>query len=49
MFGQSAGAMSTSYHYLNDYFSSLARAAVCDNLSHVDEMPALMVTPLTDR
>ena len=34
---------------LNDYFSSLARAAACDNLSHVDERPDLVVTPLTDR
>jgi len=41
--------MSTSYHYLNDYFSSVARAAVCDSLSHMDNMPNLVATPLTDR
>jgi len=41
--------MSISHHYLNDYFSSFARAAVCASPSDVDEMPDLMVIPLPDR
>jgi len=31
IFGQSAGATSVSYHYLNDYFFSVARAAIVES------------------
>ena len=41
--------MSTSHHYLNKYFLSVARAAVRASPSHVDERPDLMVILLTDR
>lgn len=34
VFGESAGALSASYHYLNDNFSTVARAAVRTCLPH---------------
>jgi len=36
--------MSTSYHYLNEDFSTVARAAVRARFSHIDELPDLMMT-----
>ena len=40
--------MSASYHYLNDYFPTLARAAVCALLSHIRVIPDLVMTHLPD-
>ena len=40
--------MSASYHHLNDYFPTIARAAVRALLSHIDEVPDLMMTLLPD-
>ena len=34
VFGQSAGALSASHHYLNENFSAVARAAVRTRLPH---------------
>jgi hypothetical protein len=42
VFGESAGALSTSYHYLNENFTAVARAAVRTCLSD-------KVTPLNSR
>ena len=40
--------MSIAYHYLNEDFSTVARAAVRACLSHVDEVPHLIMTHFTD-
>jgi len=46
VFGQSAGGISTSYHYLNDYFPTVSRAAIfesatADTLSNFDPYRAV--------
>jgi carboxylesterase type B len=42
VFGESAGALSTSYHYLNENFTAVARAAVRTCLS--DKVTLLQFT-----
>jgi carboxylesterase type B len=48
VFGESAGALSASYHYLNEDFPTVARAAVCACLPQMDELRRLTMECLTD-